>query len=51
MRSQSDGAKHNSVYGHIAPCARMTKTAAMLIAVLLAIPVFVILSVVDWVFL
>ncbi len=43
--------KQNKVYGKEAPCARMTKSAALLLAVVLSIPTFVVLTVVDWLFL
>ncbi|MFT6023733.1 MAG: hypothetical protein ACI9PY_001851 [Ascidiaceihabitans sp.] len=39
------------VYGLTARVQRMTKTAAFLLATVLSIPVFVILSVIDWLWL
>ena len=39
--------KQNKVYGKVAPCARMTKSAALLLAVALSVPVFMVLTVLD----
>ncbi|WP_194287114.1 hypothetical protein [Tritonibacter aquimaris] len=39
--------KRNKVYGKEAPCARMTKTAALLVAIALSVPVFLVLTLVD----
>ena len=41
----------NAVYGQKIPVQRMTKTAALLLATVLAVPVFLILSVIDWLWL
>ena len=35
------------VYGHAAPGARMTKTAAVLLASILSIPTFIVLTLLD----
>ena len=39
---------NSKVYGVLVPAPRMTKAAAFLLATALAIPVFVLLSVIDW---
>jgi len=39
------------VQGVMAPAPRMTKAAALLLAVAISVPVFVVLSVVDWLWL
>ncbi|WP_255456118.1 hypothetical protein [Tropicibacter sp. Alg240-R139] len=39
------------VYGKSAASARMTKTAALLLAVALSVPVFAGLSLIDWLWL
>ncbi|WP_239321829.1 hypothetical protein [Epibacterium sp. Ofav1-8] len=39
------------IYGKTAPGARMTKCAALLIATVLSIPTFVILTLIDFAFL
>ena len=41
----------NKVYGQNIPVQRMTKTAAVLLATVLAVPVFIILSLIDWLWL
>ncbi|WP_272874423.1 hypothetical protein [Pseudaestuariivita rosea] len=37
------------VYGISAPTPRITKTAAFLVATVISVPVFVLLTLVDWV--
>jgi len=39
------------VQGVLAPAPRMTRAAALLLAVAISVPVFVVLSVVDWLWL
>ncbi|GAB5437066.1 hypothetical protein [Falsiruegeria mediterranea] len=39
------------VYGKSAPSPRMTKVAALLLAIGLSVPVFVVLSLIDWLWL
>ncbi|WP_258547085.1 MULTISPECIES: hypothetical protein [Roseobacteraceae] len=41
----------NKVYGHTAPTPRITKAAALLGATALSIPVFLVLSLIDWLYL
>ncbi|EAQ44930.1 hypothetical protein MED193_22511 [Roseobacter sp. MED193] len=43
--------KHLSVQGQIAPNPKMTLTAAFVLACVLSVPVFTLLSLVDWLFL
>lgn len=40
-----------AVQGITAPGPRLTKSAALLAAILLSIPVFIVLSVIDWLWL
>ncbi|WP_300030894.1 hypothetical protein [uncultured Roseobacter sp.] len=43
--------KSETVFGICAPAPRMTKTAAFLLATVLSVPVFVVLTVIDWLWL
>ncbi|MEP1328784.1 hypothetical protein [Pseudophaeobacter sp.] len=43
--------KKSTIMGQVAPNPRLTKTAAFLVATGLSIPVFVLLSLLDWLFL
>lgn len=40
-----------TVQGIAAPGPRLTKSAALLIAIVLSVPVFTVLSVIDWLWL
>ncbi|MBO9479060.1 hypothetical protein J7382_16040 [Shimia sp. R11_0] len=42
---------HTSVFGHALPAQRWTKASAVLVATLLSVPVFVVLTAIDWLFL
>ncbi|MBO9402212.1 hypothetical protein J7412_15420 [Shimia sp. R9_3] len=43
--------KQTPVYGQTAPSAKWTKAAALLLAIGLSIPVFLVLSVIEWLWL
>jgi len=43
--------KQTSVLGHIAPNPKLTLSAAFALASVLSVPVFVLLSLIDWLFL
>ncbi|NIZ15612.1 hypothetical protein [Phaeobacter sp. HF9A] len=43
--------KNAIVLGKAAPAARMTKSAALLVATTLSVPTYIILTLVDWIFL
>lgn len=42
---------HSSIYGHQARNPRVTLVAAFTLAVALSVPVFIVLTVLDWLFL
>lgn len=44
-------AKHTPVYGQTAASAKWTKSAALSLATGLSVPVFLVLSVIDWLWL
>jgi hypothetical protein len=43
--------KRTPVYGHVIPSSKWTLSAALLLATVLSVPVFLVLSVVDLLFL